>query len=249
MNCNLCFIAGSAGGIILSLILCFYWHRRRLELQLKIADLEKQVQAYHYQKTIRKATEERIRALHHDLKNHFLVLDQLAKEGRCREIREYIYRTGAEVTGYNTFINTGNTIIDGLVNSKLESLLAESVEIETEVFISENLNIAAGDISIILGNLLDNAVIALKEMPEGKKQKVLQLRMREDRGQLILKITNSHNRSLCKSGGFYRTSKKDRWRHGIGLKNVKSVVDRYAGYMEISHTENIFAVEIVLFLE
>lgn len=62
------------------------------------------------------------------------------------------------------YSTSGNTIIDGLVNYKLQSVASENIKVETEIVVPEQLNIDIADLVTLLGNLLDNALEALKKL-------------------------------------------------------------------------------------
>lgn len=49
--------------------------------------------------------------------------------------------------------------------------------------------------------------------------------------------------------GIYLTTKSRKEGHGIGLQNVKLVVEKYHGQMEICHTEKSFQVKILLYMK
>ena len=129
--------------------------------------------------------------------------------------------------------STGNPVIDGFVNLKLNEATALSADIKTELNISENMPIAAKDLIIILGNLLDNALRALSLCDTGRK--LLTIRMSQERGILLIEVTNSYNGTIHKVGTALRTTKAKK-------------EDEYHGQMEIDYTEDLFSVRLVVFL-
>ena len=64
---------------------------------------------------------------------------------------------------------------------------------------------------------------------------------------LFINIQNSYNGTLNKRNEIYLTTKTDKTNHGIGLQNVKRVVKKYDGSIEISDKDNIFDIKIVLY--
>ena len=100
------------------------------------------------------------------------------------------------------------------------------------------------DLSIILGNLLDNAIEATEKL-EVEKDIFVSLMYRKEK--LLIKVRNPYTGDLKKDrAGNYISEKKDRENHGIGLKSVRKVVEKYEGVMEI-HTENqIFEICVII---
>ena len=109
--------------------------------QLNLALLEQQNQAYESQMDLLRDSEEKISALRHDLKNHFFVLNQLAEQNQCEEIVRYIQELQTLDEGQTQMASTGNPVIDGFVNLKLNEAAALSADIKTELNISENMPI------------------------------------------------------------------------------------------------------------
>lgn len=244
-------VAVCGTSMILINVLVFYILNRMQSVyrkQLDIGILEQQNKAYEYQMMISRVNEERIDSIHHDMKNHFLVLDQLAEKGNNVEIQGYLKELRESVELDNEWILTGNQVIDGFINIKLNEAAKYDVNISTNVNVSKDLNINPRDISIVLGNLLDNALQALKGVSKEEKQKILKIEMRQEPGMLYIKIINSHNEKIKKRGEVFQTTKLSSKRHGIGLKNVKQIVDLYSGHMEIEHTDENFSVELVMFI-
>ena len=87
-----------------------------------------------------------------------------------------------------------------------------------------------------LKKLLDNAIEATEKLEVEKDIFVNLLYQKE---KLLIKIRNPYAGDLKKDrAGNYISEKKDCENHGIGLKSVRKVVEKYEGVMEI-HTEDL----------
>ena len=64
-----------------------------------------------------------------------------------------------------------------------------------------------------------------------------------------IQIENSIKDTPKVRNGIYLTTKSRKEGHGIGLQNVKLVVEKYHGQMEICHTEKSFQVKILLYMK
>lgn len=223
--------------------------QRMYQKQLDIMILEQQNRVYEYQIMISKESEERIVAMNHDMKNHFIALNQLIVQRDCIKAKDYIDDLIKGLENKNRFVSTGNYLIDGFLNVKLQEASAIGAKIKTDICISKNISIKSKDISIILGNLLDNAIQALNSIESEKNDKVLNIIMKESPGRLFMNIENSHKEKLIKVDGIFKTTKKNEANHGIGLKNVNKVVDKYQGYMQVEDKGCIFSVELILFFQ
>lgn len=184
------------------------------------------------------------RTLRHDMKNHLLAVSALAEKSNSKEIADYVNRIyDFSQLGKNR-VSTGNVVIDSILNHKL--MLAEEKEIEmtVDITIPEAVELNDIDVTILLGNLLDNAI----ENVEKTDEKKVALSIRYDKGRILVCCENPYNGIIKRRGNVYDTVKPDRKNHGMGLKSMKGVVEKYNGIMKIVDENNIFKVEILLYL-
>ena len=163
---------------------------------------------------------------------------ELAGQNQCADIIEYIDQAIGRTEHSGTFVDSGNHVVDSILNLQLSEADAVQAEIHTEITLPEDLPIVAFVINIILGNLLDNAITALKHC----EQRRLFVKLNYAAGSLFISVRNTyHNNGL--------SDKKDTDdEHGIGLKSVKSVLDRYNGDMEIRKEDGVFSVSTIMLL-
>ena len=109
---------------------------------------------------------ETVRALRHDLKNHLLCISSMANEKDIQGIQQYTQQLLQQQNAVSKLITfSGNTALDAIVNSK--STTAEHVGVQLRAIITTPLSdISPEDITIILGNALDNAIRAAKDSIE-----------------------------------------------------------------------------------
>ena len=107
---------------------------------------------------------ETCRKLRHDMKQHLTVIGGYLDDGRNDECQAYVKELYSSVDKTGSMIQSGNMVIDYLTNAKLGHLK------DTQVIVSGNIgnlsNIKDVDLSCIIGNILDNAVEAVKPLDE-----------------------------------------------------------------------------------
>lgn len=211
--------SAAIGGICLIVInmLLFFMVDRIQDMYQKQVDiglLKQQNQAYENQMLLLKTSEERLSSLRHDLKNHLLAIEKMALKNSGDSVEAYLNSLFSEAEDSSIFAETGNYVIDAFINSKLANAKHLGITVKTDLTISKNLNIEPRDISVILGNLLDNAVEAAVKC---EKRKEITVIMREDRGKLSLKIKNSYRDKIKSVKGRILSTKSNQRIHGIGL--------------------------------
>ena len=100
----------------------------------------------------------------------------------------------------------------------------------------------AFDITAILGNLLDNAITAIEQ----SSNRMLDLRISYNLGNLIIFIDNSFEGNLIVKKDKLKTTKSDYTKHGMGLTNVEKSLENYGGEIRIKHTDKIFSVSVII---
>jgi sensor histidine kinase YesM len=240
---------GGVGLLVLN-VMVFYLLERLTKMYKKqtvMAALEGQNKAYEKQLEIVRQSEENAAAVRHDMKNHITVLHYMAEKDGNKDISDYLEKINSYFKNGERFICTGDPLIDGLINLKLsEAAYKLETEVIHEVHIENTDKLDKMEFSIVISNLLDNALDALKLCDNRRK---LYVAIEEKNGLLLIKIHNTYNGTILLEKGNIITSKGNRKEHGIGLKNVKKIIDKYNGEININYDTNIFKSEIIMYLK
>lgn len=193
-----------------------------MEFSIKGAEYEVQTQ---YIRSMNNFIQQ-LRAQRHDFNHHIGCLHGLMDTNKNDEAKKYIEQLLINAEEMNALVNTENAYVTAILNHKLNIAKAEDINLEVNVDIPLKLMIEPVDLSIILGNALDNAIEACKKV-EGYKY--ISIDIHEKLGYLVITIKNSKKNHVMLTEG---TSKEDYMNHGFGLKNIKYVVNKYNGKME-----------------
>lgn len=205
--------------------------------------LEKEKEMYYNQCLLMQETNNHLQKFRHEVNNQFISIKELINKSMYNELNNYIDNLASSIKIERIYSNTGNVIIDSIINYKL-NLITDS-DIVTEIAVPATLNIDINDLVIILGNILDNAIDAINDCECNSK---LYVKVVYSQGRLIIKETNTYRTKILYENGEIQSSKLDKSNHGLGLKNIEDTVKRNDGYMEINHNENVFSIDIILFV-
>ncbi len=203
--------------------------------------LMKQNDAYRNQAELSSEAASAIRSLKHDMKNHLSVLNELYKQNNQTEFKNYITQIGGNLSNAK-LSNSNNFIFDSIINFQLQRLLGEDVALQVDVVLEPTINILAYDLTVILGNLLENAVDAVLQADEKK----LVISVTQSKGNIIILIDNTYGTPLRKLNDKLQTTKTAKGEHGLGLVNVERSLKNYDGELRISHTERVFSVSVII---
>lgn len=216
-------------------------YSREWERQL----LEEQVRMYEKQFTIQKQSQEKIKALRHDIKSHMKKIYDLLQVNEIAGALSYLRDMGAFVENKEEYVSTGNEKLDSILNYMAGILIEAGAEMEFKIHIPAEMNIAFFDINVIMDNLLQNVLEAISFCTDKK----VYIEMKYLKGILFILIQNTYDGKLEIKGKEIVTRKKQKENHGIGLKNVKKIVEKYSGDYQISTEGNIFSTTIFLYLK
>lgn len=226
----------------------FYLYRiivSSCEIEMQNQFLVLQNKAYQQQLDMIHATEDRLQRAKHDFKNHLIALERLTNPDKTEELKAYFQKMDQEYFLAENCVATGNEILDGLINSKLKTIQMIGASVEMNMQIPEKINVNAFDLVVVIGNLLDNAIEALSKDGKGK----FCMEIRYKKGMLFINSKNTYTGEIIKKGkSFLSTKCKSEEVHGIGLSNVKRVIDQYHGDIMIHTENNIFAIQIVMYI-
>jgi sensor histidine kinase regulating citrate/malate metabolism len=181
----------------------------------------------------------------HDYKNHLSVISALVQRNEQKEAATYISKIMDVYKSVKESYNSGNLVIDSILNYKKQEAEQYEIRINVGLNIPENLQVNPFDMTTILGNIIDNAITATKKL---EKDKFIDLKIRYDKGRLLIRIDNSFNGEIKYKNNKLVTLHPDSENHGIGLNNVGMILEKYDGILEIEHTDNVFSASLMMFV-
>ena len=231
--------------------LVYFWQRYRVLL----AERQKHFVEEQQVKAMKQRLEEaenfygNIRKVRHEMKNHMANIKGLAETGQYGEIAGYVRRMDASMQALEYKYATGNAVTDVIINDKWRR--AEKAGIRFETDFRYGGEIPVFDLGIILDNLLDNAIEACEKLEQGKG--FIRLSLMQKKQFLLLTVENSFDGivSMGKESPLPHTTKQSVrpeivTEHGIGLKNVHDIAERYYGGVNIKVKKDIFHVTVML---
>lgn len=192
-----------------------------------------------------------IRKIRHEMKNHMTNIKGLVAGEKYEEVETYIEKLDETIQTLDYKFNTGNAVTDVIINDKYRKAANAGISFQVRFYYEETDTIPVFDIGIILNNLLENALEACEKLEQ--KQRYISLALKRKNHFLLIEVENSFDGELKWEDGASVpiTTKQSDYpdilmEHGIGLKNVKDVADRYLGDMNIKIKENVFQVAVML---
>lgn len=241
----------SMGIIILINILTFTLYDRisiYYEKQMEVATLKQENLFYHNQLKSMDDTVKETRSFRHDIQNHFNMIEGYIRAEKITDALSYLQelKTSSIISEQN-IVNTGNFVVDSVLNYKLSIIQGMNVHTDLEIFVPQTINIDTVHFVSILTNLLDKAIDALSSM-KASDNKILRIRIAYTKGRLMMLFQNSYVGDIVYEDGSICSSKPDTEAHGYGLDNVRKAIEPYNGLLKLSHKNGIFSVQALRYL-
>lgn len=231
---------------LVSYFCIFILYEKFYNNKLSGIDMHRRLEYYTYQSNLYSQTVDNIKELHklrHDFKNHLITINSLAKNNDIASIIEYTDTLSNNLTNTFSIIETSNPSLSAILTYKNNICVANHINLSINLKYI-HINIAPIDLTIILGNILDNAINACMNTDDYTDRKI------------TLTISNTDNYlSIVCSNPFTKSKnsihditydKSVIPKHGYGLLNVQDVVNKYNGVMDIDTTNNTFLITVCL---
>ena len=177
--------------------------------------------------------------LFHDLHNHIGVLRQFLTHEKYGEAVRYLDELQAPVRNLTATVWTGDETADYLINSKAAAAEADGIRFQVQVEFPRRTNIRSVDLCAILGNLLDNAIEAARQVPDPSRRTAA-LTIRRIHQMLVIKVENSFSSVPVQENGELKTTKTEGGLHGWGLKSAQAAAEKYDGMVQAGVSGEVF---------
>lgn len=184
----------------------------------------------------------KLRKISHDIKNRLLPLIDLNEEN-IEFAKATIQSLFDEYSNIEGEIFTKNNALNSICKIKLVSAKSLNIKVIYEIDLPEVINISYGDMGIVFGNLLDNAIEACEWVEEDLRFIDLKVKLFND--CMLVTLENSKHPDYKVDKGF-KTIKKDKVSHGFGMRSIRDIVNKYEGTLEAEDLKDRFRINIMM---
>lgn len=180
----------------------------------------------------------------HEYKNQIVCIESLLSKGKYSELEEYVKGIYGHLDKELDAINTNNVIVNAILNTKYQEADAKGIVFVFRVNDLSKLRMNDEDIVTILSNLLNNAIEACEEC---SNKKVIKLKFVKENNMIIISVKNTFAHSICYANGEIKSSKLVKTEeHGVGIKNIIRVIEKYDGSYIIEDNNEEFYFSIII---
>lgn len=179
----------------------------------------------------------------HDFKQTIRALNAMAADDDLKSIKEYLGEYVNTIPEKDTVSYCKNNAVNALLNYYSHAAMTNSTELVWNIDLPEDIGINETDMCSVIGNILDNAVTACKDVAVGKRFIQLGITVRND-ANLYIVVSNSFNGKVRQKDGRYLSTHRNG--SGIGLSSVISIAENNGGTARFRHDENEFYSDVMM---
>lgn len=170
----------------------------------------------------------------HDLRHHLGTMTALAAQNNIAGLSAYLaeYRQG--LPEENSLPICGNYTVDIIARHCLQQAQESGAKLDIRLNLPAETGILNTDLTVVFGNLLENAANSVSRQKSGKKY--VSARCGIERGRLLLTVDNSVDEAEAPS------------KEGIGQSSVKAVVEKYHGTVRFRQQNGVYEASVLLVL-
>lgn len=183
-----------------------------------------------------------MRGYKHDFHHHLQTLKGQLEAGETERALKYIEELDYEITHVDTLLKTGNLAADVILSAKIAQAKEYGIAVTIKAVIPEQLLLSDVELSIILGNYLENAIEACKQVKEGER--FIRLYIKEKGTMLYFSMLNSAGAKQKKEGSLFASQKSGM--HGFGLKRAESILEKHGGWCKYNSEDGAFSTEFLV---
>jgi len=199
-----------------------------------------QMSQYHSLKNYMEQTS-RIR---HDFRHIMITTGELLQTKQYDKLKQYAddyCRTFSDAPSVCHFCKHASA--NALLSYYASIAADHKITIQFQIQIPENISVSDIDLSILLGNLLENAVFACKTA-EPTKRYIHLTADTNTPGALFIVMANSFDGKIKKSNGGFLSTKEGG--SAIGLSSVRAIAEKYQGFAQFSADKTEFISNVML---
>lgn len=188
-----------------------------------------------------------LKELRHEVRTHYLVLQNLNSEGETGRLDAYLTELVSEASSIPSMTCTPHPAINAVLTVILARAQKQGIEVVRRVEVPETLPFPDTELCTVLMNLLQNALDANALAPEGAR-KWLRVNLHIRGVHLYMGVENSRFAPVDydSESGLCRTTKGDESVHGYGLKAVQAVARKYRSELLLKFPDGSFSAATAL---
>jgi hypothetical protein len=227
------------GIVYINIIMLWYFDRLKIAFEYKsriaVVELELKLQSKYLETQVlhQKETD----ALWHDMKKHIALMKRLISSAQSDITSEYVHMLEMQMGETRKIVRTNYPVLSALLTEQVQRAQKSNIHLDVDIKLVSKIKITPIELCTILGNLFDNAFEALSNLPPDIERRI-KISIFQRNSAILINIENPFTHKY--------PAKPRAGKHGLGLDNIRYVVNKYCGYLNIEEKDQIFKVTVLI---
>ena len=182
-----------------------------------------------------------MRGYKHDFHHYLQALKGQLEAGEVDRALAYIEQLDNQLMNVDTLLKTGNVSLDAILSAKIAQAKAENIAVTVKANVPDALTISDLELSIIIGNLLDNAIEACRTVTG---ERFIRIFISMKGTMLYFSMLNAAGAKKKKTGSLFATHKDGV--HGFGLRRAEAILEEHGGWVKYNSEDGAFTSEFLV---
>ena len=182
-----------------------------------------------------------MRGYKHDFHHHLQTLKGQLEAGEVDRALAYIEQLDNQLMNVDNLLKTGNVSLDAILSAKIAQAKVDSIAVTVKANVPDSLTISDVELSIIIGNLLDNAIEACRSVDSNR---FIRIYISMKGKMLYFSMLNSSGEKKKKTGSIFATQKEGM--HGFGLRRAEAILEEHGGWVKYNSEDGAFTSEFLV---
>lgn len=236
--------------LILTDCIMYFMFFSEVHLTLKIRQSEDQLRRFDDQYRQISTCISEARRIRHDIRHHLNHISAMNHRGEQKALEEYLRSYEASFHGFEQAPLCGYPTFDNILQYYIGSAREKGIIVKNELRpLRENLGFDVVDITVMLGNLMENAIEACCKLPL-ESPRFIRIWVKQADVVFLLEVENSCADSMKDqpdlTDASHFPSTKHAMSHGMGLKSIQFVAEKYGGSAEFKRSNGTFVARVVM---
>lgn len=209
--------------------------------QLRTANHQLELQTIQYESLHERIME--TRKANHDLRHHITAMSSYLEKEDYESLKAYFKAFSRHLPGSSSMVYTQHSSTNMVLAYFAQVAHDNRIRFDVRMDIPATLRVSDNDLTVLLGNLVENAIEACCSQTQGER--IIRICGQQSGDTLLFTIDNTYDNPIrINTSGVYMSSKHSG--EGIGIESARSIAKRLGGYLDVTQQDGYFCVSIVI---
>lgn len=179
----------------------------------------------------------------HDLRHHIQYLSSCIENGMLEQAQGYIREVYSEIEASHITVFCENEVANLVLSAFAGRARDCGIPITIRANIPQTISVSESDLCVLLSNALENALHACQKRNERGLSGSIEIFVNKENEKIFLQFTNSCDETTVFERGIPVTDSPG---HGIGVRSICAIADKYGGICNFSVKDNKFILRVLL---